>query len=128
MKKFIDKTDSLKEPAIKTGNFVPRDAIKLGWFSGREISPKNNISLVDLSGLIPENVTTNNQSDKLMYANQFGILEDSNGNTLIDSDDISVSSIFLNSETLDRSYTSTEMGQKTFVHSYYVSRFYSYSK
>jgi peptidoglycan hydrolase-like protein with peptidoglycan-binding domain len=125
MKKFIDKTDSLKEPAIKTGNFVPRDAINLGWFSGREISPKNNISLVDLSALIPENVTTNNQFDRLMYANQFGILEDSNGNTLIDSDDISVSSIFLNSETLDRSYTSTEMGQKTFVHSYYVSRFFT---
>ena len=125
MKKFIDKTDSLKEPAIKTGNFVPRDAINLGWFSGREISPKNNISLVDLSALIPENVTVNNQFDRLMYANQFGILEDSNGNTLIDSDDISVSSIFLNSETLDRSYTSTEMGQKTFVHSYYVSRFFT---
>ena len=125
MKKFIDKTDSLKEPAVKTGNFVPRDAINLGWFSGREISPKNNISLVDLSALIPENVTVNNQFDRLMYANQFGILEDSNGNTLIDSDDISVSSIFLNSETLDRNYTSTEMGQKTFVHSYYVSRFFT---
>jgi hypothetical protein len=125
MKKFIDKTNSLKEPAIKTGNFVPRDAVNLGWFSGREISPKNNISLVDLSALIPENVTVNNQFDRLMYANQFGILEDSNGNTLIDSDDISVSSIFLNSETLDRSYTPTEMGQKTFVHSYYVSRFFT---
>jgi peptidoglycan hydrolase-like protein with peptidoglycan-binding domain len=125
MKKFIDKTNSLKEPAIKTGNFVPRDAVNLGWFSGREISPKNNISLVDLSALIPENVTVNSQFDRLMYANQFGILEDSNGNTLIDSDDISVSSIFLNSETLDRSYTPTEMGQKTFVHSYYVSRFFT---
>ena len=66
MKKFIDKTNSLKEPAIKTGNFVPRDAVNLGWFSGREISPRNNISSVDLSGLIPENMTTNNQSDKLI--------------------------------------------------------------
>ena len=125
MKKFTDKTDSLKEPAIKTGNFVPRDAINLGWFSGKEISPKNNISLVDLSGLIPENLTTSSQSNKLMYANQFGILEDSNGNTLIDSDNISVSSIFLNSETLDQSYTSAEMNQKTFAHSYYVSRFFT---
>jgi peptidoglycan hydrolase-like protein with peptidoglycan-binding domain len=125
MKKFIDKTNSLKEPAIKTGNFVPRDAINLGWFSGREISPRNNISLVDLSALIPENVTTNTQSDRLMYANQFGILEDADGNTLIDSDDISVSSIFLNSETLDKNYTSAEMSQKAFVHSYYVSRFFT---
>ena len=125
MKKFIDKTNSLKEPAIKTGNFVPRDAVNLGWFSGREISPKNNISSVDLSGLIPENMTTNNQSDKLMYANEFGILEDANGNTLIDSDDISVSSIFLNAETLDKNYTPAEMSQKAFVHSYYVSRFFT---
>jgi peptidoglycan hydrolase-like protein with peptidoglycan-binding domain len=125
MKKFIDKTNSLKEPAIKTGNFVPRDAVNLGWFSGREISPINNISLIDLSGLIPENMTTSNQSDKLMYANEFGILEDVNGNTLIDSDDISVSSIFLNAETLDRNYTVAEMSQKAFVHSYYVSRFFT---
>jgi hypothetical protein len=125
MKKFIDKTNSLKEPAIKTGNFVPRDAVNLGWFSGREISPRNNISLVDLSALIPENITTNTQSDRLMYANQFGILEDADGNTLVDSDDISVSSIFLNSETLDKSYTYAEMSQKAFVHSYYVSRFFT---
>ena len=128
MKKFIDKTNSLKEPAIKTGNFVPRDAVNLGWFSGKEISPKNNISLVDLSGLIPENMTMSNQSDKLMYANEFGILEDAEGNTLIDSDDISVSSIFLNHETLDVDYSSSEMIDKTFVHSYYVSRYFTLIK
>ena len=125
MKKFIDKTNSLKEPAIKTGNFVPQDAINLGWFSGREISPLNNISLVDLSALIPENLTTSNQSSKLMYANEFGILEDSDGNTLIDSDDISVSSIFLNTESLDKNYTTAEINSKTFVHSYYVTRFFT---
>lgn len=29
MKNFVDKTESLKEPAVKTGNFIPRDAVNL---------------------------------------------------------------------------------------------------
>jgi hypothetical protein len=29
MKNFVDKTESLREPAIKTGDFIPRDAVNL---------------------------------------------------------------------------------------------------
>lgn len=29
MQKFVDKTSSNKEPAIKTGNTVPKDAVNL---------------------------------------------------------------------------------------------------
>lgn len=29
MKNFVDKTESLKEPAVKAGNFIPRDSINL---------------------------------------------------------------------------------------------------
>jgi len=29
MKSFIDKTESLKEPAVKTGNYIPKDSVNL---------------------------------------------------------------------------------------------------
>jgi hypothetical protein len=125
MKKFTDKTNSLKEPAIKTGNFVPKDAVNLGWFSGREINPKNNISIVDLSSMTPENINSRNKSNTIMYANELGILEDIDGNTFVESDDVSVSSIFLNQETVDRKYNINDTDSLTFAHSYYVSRFFT---
>lgn len=125
MKKFTDKTNSLKEPAIKTGNFVPKDAVNLGWFSGKEISPKNNISIVDLSSMTPENVNSKNELNTIMYANELGILEDINGNTFVESDDVSVSSLFLNQETLDGKYNVNDLSSLTFAHSYYVSRFFT---
>ena len=125
MKKFTDKTSSLKEPAIKTGNFVPKDAVNLGWFSGREITPENNLSFIDLSSLIPENAVSNNQLDTIMYANELGVLEDVNGNTFIDSDEISISSTFLSENTLDKKYTIDEVKQKSFVHSYYSTKFFT---
>lgn len=125
MKKFTDKTSSLKEPAVKTGNFVPKDAVNLGWFSGREINPGNNLSYIDLSSLIPENNISNNQLNTTMYANELGILEDINGNSFIDSDEISISSTFLNEDTLDQQYTTDQISKKTFVHSYYSTRFFT---
>ena len=125
MKKFTDKTNSLKEPAIKTGNFVPKDAVNLGWFSGKEIAPKNNISIVDLSSMTPENINQSSQLNTIMYANELGILEDINGNTFIDSDDVSVSSMFLGQETLDTKYNLNDISSIRFAHSYYVSRFFT---
>jgi hypothetical protein len=125
MKKFTDKTNSLKEPSIKTGNFVPKDAVNLGWFSGREISPKNNLSVVDLTSLIPENINTEETLSQLMYANELGILEDQKGNTYIEPDDISVSDVFLNNMTLDEKYSIEELKTYSFIHSYYVSRYFT---
>ena len=124
MKKFTDKTNSLKEPSIKTGNFVPKDAVNLGWFSGREISPKNNLSVVDLTSLIPENINIEETLSQLMYANELGILEDQKGNTYIEPDDISVSDVLLNDRTLDEKYLIEELQNSSFVHSYYVSRYF----
>lgn len=125
MKKFTDKTNSLKEPSIKTGNFVPKDAVNLGWFSGREISPKNNLSVVDLTSLIPENINKEETLPQLMYANELGILEDEKGNTYIEPDDISVSDLLLNDRTLDQKYLIEELKKSSFVHSYYVSRYFT---
>ena len=84
MKKFVDKTNSLKEPAIKIGSSVPREAVNLGWYSSKEVSPKNNVIITDVSSLIPENITNFEETEKILYANELGVLEDNSGTSYFD--------------------------------------------
>lgn len=125
MEKFIDKTNSGKEPAVKVGNAVPQDAVNVAWFSSKDINPANNLKFVDLSSLTPENVNLDESFSKVMYANELGILEDKFGNSFIDSDDIYVSDLFLNGETLDSSYSVDQLESTHFASSYYVSNFFT---
>ena len=125
MDQFIDKTISGKEPAVKTGNSVPRDAVNLGFFSSSEISPKNNIAVVDLSGLIPENLNDRESSSKLMYANELGILEDEYGNPYISSEDVIVSDIFLSENTYSTTYNIDNVKNSPYAKGYYVSRYFT---
>jgi hypothetical protein len=125
MKKFVDKTDSLKEPAVKTGNYVPKDAVNLGWFSSKDINPKNNISLVDLSGLISENTNSNQSFDQLMFANEVGVLEDIYGNPFIGTDEVVVSDTFLNEPTIDQQYSINDLASKSYLTNYYISRYFT---
>ena len=125
MKKFTDATDSGKEPAVKVGNYVPRDAINLGWYTSKEVSPENNISIVDLSSLTAENLNESDSFSKIMFANELGILEDSDGNPFISSDEISVSDILLNEQFFSDRYEESDVKEKIYAHSYYVSRFFT---
>ena len=122
MKKFDDKTESLKEPAVKTGNFVPKNAVNLGWFSSKDINPKNNISLVDLSGLISENTNLDQSIDQLMFANEIGVLEDVHGNPFIGTDEVIISDMFLDEPVLDAQYSLGQMLNKKYARNYYISR------
>jgi hypothetical protein len=125
MKKFIDKTDSLKEPAIKTGNFVPRDAINLGWFSSKDINPENNMVIADLSSLIPENINNSQVETKLMFANALGILEDENGISEIDSEEVFLSDTFINERVSSERYMLESLSEKKYAMSYYPSRYFT---
>lgn len=125
MKKFTDKTDSLKEPAIKTANFVPRDAVNLGWFSSRDVSPENNMVITDLSSLIPENISESQTEEKLMFANQLGILEDENGFSKIESEDVYLSNIFVNEIAFSQNYQLESLKDKNYTMSYYTSRYFT---
>lgn len=125
MKKFTDATDSGKEPAVKVGNYVPRDAINLGWYTSKEVSPENNISIVDLSSLTAENLNESDSFSKIMFANELGILEDSDGNPFVSSDEISVSDILLNEQFFSDRYEESDVKEKIYAHSYYVSRFFT---
>jgi hypothetical protein len=122
MEKFVDKTESLNEPAVKTGNFVPRDAVNLSWFSSKPINPENNIVTTDLSSLISENITEFKDTEKIMFANELGYLEDLNGNSYLDFNEIYISDITLNEALTVGRYTVEELTSKTYAMTYYVSR------
>jgi len=119
---------------FKKTNNLPKDdqSVGLAWFSSKAISPANNLSITDLSGFTPENSyateinsSSFNLKNKLVFANELGVLEDDNANTIFDCDDVSVSDLFLDEETLDKRYIHQEIKNKMFVHSYYVSRYYT---
>lgn len=128
MKKFVDETDSGKEPAIKTGNYIPEDAINLAFYTTKEVSPENNISIIDLSGLIPENVSQEPSSSKIMYSNELGILEDEFGNPYVETDDIYVSDMFVNNQAVSESYSIEDLNKENYVNNYYISRFFTLLK
>lgn len=121
MKKFVDKTTSNQEPAVKAGNFIPSDAVNLGWFSSSDITPGNNLISVDFSNLIKENINEKDNLDRVMYANEVGILEDENGNSGVEGDAFYISDIFLNERISTDRYTIDELDEVDYCTSYYVS-------
>jgi hypothetical protein len=115
-------------------NKLPIDDQSAGiaWFSSRPVSPANNLSITDLSSFTPENAYSTEVSgdirdakSKVVFANELGVLEDESGNTVFDSDDVSISDIFLNEATFDQQYTGSSVKNKMFAHSYYISKYYT---
>jgi hypothetical protein len=132
--KFNLNIDNSSQKKIRKVNNLPLDdsSTALAWFDSKPVTPANNISVTDLSNFIPENsyssnINASNRSakNKVVFANELGILEDSDGNTVFDSDDISVSDIFLNAPALDKKYYIGDIQKNGFVHSFYVSRYYT---
>jgi len=131
MSKPLNSDSNIK---FKKTNNLPVDdhSVGLAWFSSKQISPGNNLSITDLSGFTPENayateINSNplDLKNKLVFANELGVLEDENANTIFDCEDVSVSDIFLDQQTLDQKYLHKEIKNKMFAHSYYVSRHYT---
>ena len=71
------------------------------------------------------NIGNKDSKNKIVFANELGILEDINGYTVFDSDDISVSDTFLNVDMYDKKYFINDISKNAFVHSYYISRWYT---
>jgi len=132
--KFNLNIDNSSQKKIRKVNNLPLDdsSTALVWFNSKPVTPANNISVTDLSNFIPENsyssnINASNRSakNKIVFANELGILEDSDGYTVFDSDDISVSDVFLNTRALDKKYYIEDLNKNGFVHSFYVSRYYT---
>lgn len=134
MEKFNLTTSGTDQIKIRKTTNLPldNDTTALAWFKSKPVSPKNNISITDLSNFIPENsyssnINAGNQvaKNKLVFANELGILEDSDGNTVFDSNDVSVSDVFLHAPGYDKRYQIGDINRYGFVHSFYVSRYYT---
>lgn len=52
-------------------------------------------------------------------------MEDENGNTIFDSEELSISDSFVNYPTIDRMYKIEEVKSRLFAHSYYISKYYT---
>jgi len=124
MKLFKNKTDSQKENAIKVGLSVPDDAANIAYFVNEQLSPKNNLTVIDLSSSIPENKISLDRGVKTYYANELGILEDENGNTIFPSQDVSISDSFLLKDYQTEMLKVSEINSDEFFYYYYVSRFF----
>jgi hypothetical protein len=132
MKKFVDKTKNGNEFSVKKISNLPKDNSSLGlkWFSSKEITPSSSIVITDVSSTIPENsnpelIQSQGSGGQLFFANELGILEDVSGNTVFNSDEISISDIFLSDKNIDMEYSLAQLNDKTFSHSYYVSKGYT---
>jgi hypothetical protein len=94
MKKFVNITDDGNEKAIRKGKRVPDDAVNLAWVTSPGLNPEENMAIVDTSSIYSENSIDALEEKKLMYANQMGVLEDWDGNQLIDDEYPIVSDVF----------------------------------
>ena len=118
MKLFKNITISEKENAIKIGSSVPDDAANIAYFVNEELSPKNNLTVIDISNSIPENKIFLDRGVKTYYANELGILEDETGNTIFPSQDISISDSFLLKDYQTEILKVSEINSDEFFHYY----------
>lgn len=151
MKKFNEKTESgsKQESSVKKGSFLPPDAVALGWFDAGSVNPGNTLSVTDFSTLYRENYSLSfeRNSNKIMYADEFGVLRYANTNEkldqfkhspIVDNPEVSISNtpIGFDRNEIDArygfnglfgNYTSRldAFAQEDFAHSIYVSRYYT---
>lgn len=140
MKAFENITNQGNEPAVKKATKLPEDAVNLGWFSSKEITPANTLSVVDYSHLIFENFVpkTTAEVDTMMYADEFGTLRyvRSNpllgqvaGSPIVNSAEVSLSNKLVKkpSGTFNYNFSGRydQFEELSFVHSYYVSTYFT---
>lgn len=101
---FINETTDGNEKAIKKGRRVPNDAVNLAWVTSPKLNPEDNLSIIDTSSMYSENRIDELNEHKIMYANSIGVLEDWNGNQLIDDEMPAITDVF----SIDEDYSTVE--------------------
>lgn len=127
MKKFTNLTKPGNEQSVKIGSSAPSDSANIALFSEDKVTSSNSLVVVDLSETIPENRILNFEESQIMFANELGVLEDINGNSNIPSSNISISDISLSGEYRSESIELNEVSPNDYMHSYYVSRHFTYA-
>lgn len=83
-KPFDNLTNDGNEPAIKRGHIVPDGDVNLAYVKSPELSPENNIVIVDTSRLSEDNASSEQvHGCKLYYSNAIGVLVDEDDNVVV---------------------------------------------
>ena len=98
MKNFTNISSSGNERALRRGTRVPDGDINLAWVKSPKLTAENNIIILDTSRTIDENRVDYSTTTQLMYANSLGILEDENGNQVIEDEYPCIADVFLQDE------------------------------
>jgi hypothetical protein len=98
MQNFVDKTSAGNERAFRRGKRVPDGDVNLAWVKSPELTPDNNVVILDTSRTVEENKIDFLKKTHLMYANSLGILEDEFGNQVIDDEYPCVADVFTQDE------------------------------
>lgn len=120
---FNNKTDAGHENAIRRGKVVPEDAVNLAYVQSPTLSPLQNIVIVDTSRIAEENAIDLGGRSQLYYANPMGVLEDENGNQVIDDEFPYVTDVF----SIDEDYSvvpGSEYKAEHILPFVHVSRFF----
>lgn len=94
MRAFQNVSREGNEKAIRRGRVVPKGDVNLAYIRAPELSPEENVVIVDTSRIIEENVRNTGQGCKLYFANALGVLVDENNNTVVADEFPAVTDVF----------------------------------
>lgn len=94
MKPFENTTHNKNEKAIRKGRVVPEGDVNLAYVRAPELSPKENVVIVDTSRIVEENISSGTNRCKLYYANPLGVLVDEDDNVAISDEYPVVTDVF----------------------------------
>lgn len=94
MKPFENRTHVGNEKAIRKGRVVPEGDVNLAYVRAPDLSPKENVVVVDTSRITEENVASGTRNCKLYYANPVGVLQDIDDNIVISDEFPVVTDVF----------------------------------
>lgn len=83
LKPFGDKTNAGNEQSFRRGHTVPPDAVNVAYSKAPRLNPADNVIIIDTAHIIAENAIDTTRRRKIYYANSMGILEDENGDQLV---------------------------------------------
>lgn len=94
MKPFKNISSQGNEQAFRKGKTVPDGDINLAYVQVPALSPEKNVVVLDTSRTVDQGQSGGEVTKKLYYANALGILEDENGDQLINDEFPVIANVF----------------------------------
>lgn len=94
MAKEFNEEISQGQPSIRIGNIVPDESVNLGFVDAPSLNPLDNIQVFDYSARIPENSTSVEHFNKLLFVNSNRELVNENNDSRIPINNILLTNKF----------------------------------